>query len=103
MELDRKVIQELSGREITGKCIWVNELERVFDNLEIDKTIKELVEKIIREYREISAISIAKALMVTREQNASLEDYIELQESYKELQNVVILRSLLDVDSTIPN
>jgi len=103
MELDRKVIQELSGREITGKCIWVNELERVFGNLVVDKTIKELVEKIIKEYREISAISMAKALVATRDQNASLEDYIKLQESYKELQNVVILGSLLDADSTIPN
>ena len=46
---------------------------------------------------------MAKALVATRDQNASLEDYIKLQESYKELQNVVILGSLLDADSTIPN
>lgn len=79
--MDIKIIEQLAEMEITDRQILADELERVFENTEMNVAVKELVRNIIKEYKLISAIAMSKALIATREQNNNLREYINLQES----------------------
>ena len=76
-----KIIEQLAEMEITDRQILANELERVFENAETNEVVKELVRHIIKEYKFISTVAMAKALIATREQSDNLREYINLQES----------------------
>lgn len=101
MKIDENMVKELSGITISDKCTWVNELERVFERTEGNYVAKELVENIIKEYREISAIAMARALMATKEKSLVLEDYKELLGAYKELKEDTSLEQLFDAEPTV--
>lgn len=103
LEAQDEVIKELSEMEIANKCIWVNQLEKTLEALEINSVVKELIDNIIKEYREIATISMSKSLTSTREQSNTLKDLMEIKKDKLELEAIVLTNILASSEPTILN